>query len=512
MSRPHPHLRLLPVLSEPELDAPQRPRTRGDCEGGERPCPWVSCAHHAIHGVIEGFGGASLSDDELVARIEAMPQSCVLDVADEGDATLDDVGDLWGVTRERIRQIESKALAKLPRRSETMREHLEEVPSPELRPARAGAAKPIEDRRRIVPPSQHAHLPGPEGVIDAAQAMWCPWMGAAMTGTLCARRHTARREKSLNVGAGPVYPICASCADGAALTARVGRIGELVPLRVAVPAQAIDWMGEAETDTAPAAMGAEESAMSATKPKGAGRVRQPPAGAVCIVPGCAAAPQGYLDSLEPVMRPLCARHRLAAQKERTRLQIGSAEAVSLTVRRAKDRTHARPQAPLPVAEAHTDGLFDGPPEVVRDLCTPAGDERDWLLSQRDAARADAAELRRERDESRALLTAAEARIDELDGQQLADATHRCPVSRPLARLAALARVLVPDDETIAWTVGSTRDGGRWCASALGHDDARVAAWEAVADTPDEALAALVGVVEAEARGRIEALNAALGGA
>jgi DNA-directed RNA polymerase sigma subunit (sigma70/sigma32) len=39
--------------------------------------------------------------------------SCVLDVADNGGITLEEVGELLGVTRERIRQIEAVAIRKL---------------------------------------------------------------------------------------------------------------------------------------------------------------------------------------------------------------------------------------------------------------------------------------------------------------------------------------------------------------------------------------------------------------
>jgi RNA polymerase primary sigma factor len=46
---------------------------------------------------------------------------------DEQPRTLEEVGKTFGVTRERIRQIESKTLAKLrhPHRSQKLREYLE---------------------------------------------------------------------------------------------------------------------------------------------------------------------------------------------------------------------------------------------------------------------------------------------------------------------------------------------------------------------------------------------------
>jgi hypothetical protein len=42
-----------------------------------------------------------------------MGESCALDVADRGGTTLEDVGAIMNLTRERIRQVEVKALAKL---------------------------------------------------------------------------------------------------------------------------------------------------------------------------------------------------------------------------------------------------------------------------------------------------------------------------------------------------------------------------------------------------------------
>jgi hypothetical protein len=50
-----------------------------------------------------------------------MKISCALDVADEGSLTLDEIGKFFGVTRERVRQIEAKGL-KLLRRLPVLRE------------------------------------------------------------------------------------------------------------------------------------------------------------------------------------------------------------------------------------------------------------------------------------------------------------------------------------------------------------------------------------------------------
>jgi DNA-directed RNA polymerase sigma subunit (sigma70/sigma32) len=41
---------------------------------------------------------------------------CVLDEADKGGLTLEEIAEMFGLTRERIRQVEALALAKLKRR------------------------------------------------------------------------------------------------------------------------------------------------------------------------------------------------------------------------------------------------------------------------------------------------------------------------------------------------------------------------------------------------------------
>ena len=90
-----------------------RPRTRGECVDGPRPCPWVGCRHHlAIDINTSGhpriaFG---IDDDGDVRLAGPTGDSCSLDVADAGSLTLDDLGAVLAVTRERARQIEGPAV------------------------------------------------------------------------------------------------------------------------------------------------------------------------------------------------------------------------------------------------------------------------------------------------------------------------------------------------------------------------------------------------------------------
>ncbi len=88
-----------------------KPRVRSACAGGARPCPYVSCKHHLYVDVSPRTGAIKLNFPDL--EVWEMGDSCALDVADRGGTTLEDVGAIMNLTRERIRQVEVKALAKL---------------------------------------------------------------------------------------------------------------------------------------------------------------------------------------------------------------------------------------------------------------------------------------------------------------------------------------------------------------------------------------------------------------
>lgn len=100
-----------------------RPKTRGECmERNERPCPWFSCRYHIASVQAQAWntiggqpGFLQLTDEEMIDRMFSRPFFCILDAADQGGLTLEACGEIAGLTRERIRQIEEKAIKKVLR-------------------------------------------------------------------------------------------------------------------------------------------------------------------------------------------------------------------------------------------------------------------------------------------------------------------------------------------------------------------------------------------------------------
>ncbi|MGA9655931.1 MAG: sigma factor-like helix-turn-helix DNA-binding protein, partial [Polyangia bacterium] len=89
----------------------ERPRTRADCQNMPRPCPFVSCEHHLYLDVNPDSGAIKLNFPQL--EVWEMAETCSLDVADRGGITLEDVGAILNLTRERIRQVEVRGLVKI---------------------------------------------------------------------------------------------------------------------------------------------------------------------------------------------------------------------------------------------------------------------------------------------------------------------------------------------------------------------------------------------------------------
>lgn len=112
----------------------KRPRTRAGC-AVEGACPFVSCRHHLLldvtdQGALHTIGQRAISlrmksfqdwAENAATQVDMAKYTCSLDVADDGEHTLDEIGKILGVTRERVRQIENRAMEKLRKSPAKMR-------------------------------------------------------------------------------------------------------------------------------------------------------------------------------------------------------------------------------------------------------------------------------------------------------------------------------------------------------------------------------------------------------
>lgn len=124
-----------------------RPRTRAECLTSPRPCPWVGCRYHLFwelaprHFSIPPSQIDSLSPDKCASFIESMPTSCVLDIVQDG-MTLEETGKLFGITRERVRQIQAKAMRRLKYKTVVLGEGKELLEWLEKKVKKDGVEKP----------------------------------------------------------------------------------------------------------------------------------------------------------------------------------------------------------------------------------------------------------------------------------------------------------------------------------------------------------------------------------
>jgi hypothetical protein len=88
-----------------------RPSARGECSNVARPCPYVSCKYHLYIDVNPATGSIKVNFPER--EVWELGNSCALDVAEQGGITLEEVGEILNLTRERIRQVEVRGLMKL---------------------------------------------------------------------------------------------------------------------------------------------------------------------------------------------------------------------------------------------------------------------------------------------------------------------------------------------------------------------------------------------------------------
>ncbi|MEY4509038.1 MAG: hypothetical protein RLZZ450_1160 [Pseudomonadota bacterium] len=103
-----------------------RPETRGECADMERPCPFVSCKYHLYIDVHPVRGSIKINFPDI--EVWEMTDTCALDIADRGGITLEEVGEIMNLTRERVRQVETQGLAKLQGLSEVdlLRDYVDE--------------------------------------------------------------------------------------------------------------------------------------------------------------------------------------------------------------------------------------------------------------------------------------------------------------------------------------------------------------------------------------------------
>lgn len=122
----------IPVNNAEPLEGPRTPRhlprLRAHCIGGRRPCPYVSCKFN-LYLDVSPVGSIMPNFPELEPH--EMLESCVLDVAERQGMTLEEVGTLFNLTRERIRQVQNAATAKVKR---YVKKHLSSNPMEELTP------------------------------------------------------------------------------------------------------------------------------------------------------------------------------------------------------------------------------------------------------------------------------------------------------------------------------------------------------------------------------------------
>lgn len=107
LTRPEYGLRDLYPELRPEDD--ERPRRRGECEAGRRPCPWATCRHHLAH----DLGGRF----ERVQELQELQETCALDVAAMGAHSITEIADYLDLSRNTAWATLQRAMGKVAART-----------------------------------------------------------------------------------------------------------------------------------------------------------------------------------------------------------------------------------------------------------------------------------------------------------------------------------------------------------------------------------------------------------
>ncbi len=108
------------------FDGGVRPRTRGECQGGVRPCPFVSCRYHLFLDIDEETREIHLNYPGK--EIFELENTCSLDIAEKGEVPLPEVARILNVGQKAVRNLVSRSLATV--RARAMPLELVETDSP----------------------------------------------------------------------------------------------------------------------------------------------------------------------------------------------------------------------------------------------------------------------------------------------------------------------------------------------------------------------------------------------
>ncbi len=93
-----------------------RPNNRTECQSAVRPCLFVACKYHLYLDVNPETGSIKMNFPDV--EVWELEETCSLDVAERGGVTLEEVGEILNLTRERVRQVEVTGLTKMRGKSD----------------------------------------------------------------------------------------------------------------------------------------------------------------------------------------------------------------------------------------------------------------------------------------------------------------------------------------------------------------------------------------------------------